>query len=202
MPSLSGDEASFVAAVVAGTGLQNAVVTAWVACESGWGTSKPGSNYLNIGPGRSYPSVSAAAAATVQQITTSPNYTGIVAAAATANGGAQIAAIKASPWDAGHYSNGCLDSAYASLGGSSATAVSDTSANTTGIITDGILGPLGSLLFGNSSSILSGVIEIGLIVTFSIAAFALMALGLQRLTGQDRSEVVQAVTSAATVAAA
>lgn len=103
MSSLSAAQQQFVDQVAQGTGLDPSVVAAWVAQESGWGTTEGGSNYLNIGPGYSYPSVSQAAAATVDLITSSPDYAGI-AGSAGQSPAEQIAQITASPWDAGHYS--------------------------------------------------------------------------------------------------
>lgn len=81
---------------------------AWTKAEGG-----PIDNPLNIGPGRRYGSEAAAARATISLINGSSYYKGIRAAALTGNGDKQIAAIKASPWDASHYSNGVLDRTWA-----------------------------------------------------------------------------------------
>ena len=99
---LSADQRSYRDRIAAGTGLDRTLVTAWIGAESGWNTTKPDHNYLNIGPGRSYPSVAAAADAVVQLLRTSHHYAGI-RAAIPRGGLAQAQAIAASPWDAGRY---------------------------------------------------------------------------------------------------
>lgn len=100
-PTLSTSAQQFASGVSAGTGIDRNVLTAWVAQESGWNKTKTGFNYLNIGPGRKYASVSEAIKATVSLLK-SKTYQGIQSA--TGKGPqAQISAIVASPWDAGHY---------------------------------------------------------------------------------------------------
>lgn len=99
---LSSAQARYVADVARGTGLRHDVVAAWVGQESGWNVTKPGHNYLNIGPGRRYGSVGEAAAAAVNLIASSGHYAGI--RASVGRGPCeQIAAITSSPWDAGNY---------------------------------------------------------------------------------------------------
>jgi murein DD-endopeptidase MepM/ murein hydrolase activator NlpD len=100
MSALSPAEQQFANGVAAGTGLDLGVVTAWEAQESGWNTTKPGSNYLNIGPGKSFGSVADAVKATVNLLKGSKSYAPILAAKTPQD---QINAIAASPWDASHY---------------------------------------------------------------------------------------------------
>jgi len=113
---LSGDQARFRDIVVSGTGLDSATVTAWIGAESGWNITKANHNYLNIGPGMGWSTVDEAGAATVHLLNTSNYYKGI-RDAIPAGAASQIAAIKSSPWDAGHYANGALDKIFGSLGG-------------------------------------------------------------------------------------
>jgi murein DD-endopeptidase MepM/ murein hydrolase activator NlpD len=98
--ALSNPQQQFVSGVAAGTGLDQGVLTAWVAQESGWNKTKTDSNYLNIGPGRAYASVKEAIDATVKLLTGSKSYAPILAAKTPET---QIDAITVSPWDAGHY---------------------------------------------------------------------------------------------------
>lgn len=99
---LSAEQRRYRDRVAARTGLDRDVVTAWIAAESGWQTTKPGHNYLNIGPGRTYPSVNAAADAVAVLVNGSDHYAGI-RAARRRSGLHQIRAIGSSPWDAGRY---------------------------------------------------------------------------------------------------
>lgn len=99
---LSPDQVRFRDQMVARTGLAGDVVTAWIGAESGWNTTKPGHNYLNVGPGRRYTSPEQAAASSAGIIVSDPRYAG-VAKAAQQGPYTQVAAIVASPWDAGHY---------------------------------------------------------------------------------------------------
>lgn len=77
----------------------------------------PAGNPLNIGPGRNYGTSAAAAAAAAALVNSSHYYTGIRQAIQSHNAGMEVAAIKASPWDAGHYSNGVLDRTFAAATG-------------------------------------------------------------------------------------
>jgi hypothetical protein len=95
---LSPTKTQFVRTVASLTGLEPAVVAAWVIAEGG-----PDTNPLNIGPGRNYGSAEQAARATANLINRSRHYGGIRAAARTEDPEREIAAIVASPWDVDHY---------------------------------------------------------------------------------------------------
>lgn len=110
---LSPDQARYVDAVAAATGLSRQVVVAWVGSESGWGTTKANHNYLNVGPGETYTSVEQAAARAASLVRTSNNYAGI-RAAVPVGGTAQVQAIGASPWGT---SSNTLTAVYADLNG-------------------------------------------------------------------------------------
>lgn len=92
------------------TGLNLIVIQCWVIAEGG-----PIDNPLNIGPGRHYGSLDSAALATIRVLHQS-NMSMILDAKGKGPD-AQIEAIKASPWDAGHYGNGSLDAIYAEFRG-------------------------------------------------------------------------------------
>lgn len=94
MPPTPGAAAQQIAA---GTGLDPVAVQVWIQCEGG-----PADNPLNIGPG-AHPGIQG----TIAEINNGSNWGGIRASRGQP-AGAQLAAIQASPWDAGHYSNGCL----------------------------------------------------------------------------------------------
>lgn len=84
------------------TGLDPRVVAAWTEAEGG-----PADNPLNIGPGKHF---SDPVGATVDFITSGDKNGYYKSILANRNDpAATIAAIKSSPWDAGHYSNGVLD---------------------------------------------------------------------------------------------
>ena len=91
------------------------VAEAWHRAEGG-----PASNPLNIGPGQHFANPVAATAAFMTTQDKAGYYRKILAAKTPA---AQIAAIKASPWDAGHYANGVLDRTFAETRGQTAPAV-------------------------------------------------------------------------------
>lgn len=104
--ALTATQSQFAQQVAQLTGLNPTVVSAWVNAEvggtdgNGWGQF----NYLNMSQYKGgFPSVSAAASAAANQISTSSYYTGIMNAARTGDPQAQLQAIAASPWDAGHY---------------------------------------------------------------------------------------------------
>jgi hypothetical protein len=106
--SLTAGQASFRDELATRTGLDPRVVTAWLLSEESGAAAasrqRSGNhNWLNIGPGRVYSSPQAGAAATAQLINGSGYYAGIRAAAKSGNAQAQLQAIAASPWDAGHY---------------------------------------------------------------------------------------------------
>jgi hypothetical protein len=123
-----GQEANTFATIVAnGTGLSIHVVEAWVLAENSIHIrgSAPGHNWLNIGPGHTYPSVQSAAQATVQLIQSAPQYQGIRDSEGSSDA-AQLAEIAASPWDLNHYGRnrlspaGSLASTYREAGGQGA----------------------------------------------------------------------------------
>jgi hypothetical protein len=213
---LSPDQSRYVDRVAAGTGLDRRVVVAWVGAESGWGINKAGHNYLNVGPGETYPSVDQAAARVVGLINGSSNYYGI-RAAIPAGPAAQVQAIAASPWGT---SGTTLAAVYSQLvgGGPTATLVStqgvtpqdpggsqptivipgwDPSKNlqrglpdpVTGVAKD-ILGALGPIL-----------LSAGLTVVFTVAAFAFIAMGVNRLTGAPPKGIFDTVSGAVGTAA-
>jgi hypothetical protein len=96
-PGLSNDQVLFGSLVVQGTGLRPDVVFAWILAEGG-----PRDNPLNIGPHRHFGDPRGAAKATVALLHT-PRYAPILRAAKSGDPNAQLHAIAASPWDAGHY---------------------------------------------------------------------------------------------------
>lgn len=99
---LSAAQAEYAGRLAAATGLDRRVAIAWIGAESGWGITRPGHNYLNVGPGRTYPSVAEAAAAAARLVNTSGLYAGIRQAIGRGPR-AQLDAIVRSPWDAGRY---------------------------------------------------------------------------------------------------
>lgn len=108
MASLTQSAEQYAQIIAADTGLNLGVVQAWVGLESAWGQSPAGAyNYLNLrgpgGPFASYGSVQQAAQAVVSQLKGAPEWYGNILKAASASPAQQIAAIAASPWDAGHY---------------------------------------------------------------------------------------------------
>lgn len=117
--TLSPDQDRYASSVATATGLDPSVVRAWIGAESGWGTQKPGHNYLNVGPGETYQSVDQAAARVVGLLTSSHYYQGI-RDAIPAGAAAQVKAIEQSPWDAGHYGGNGLETIYGQLGATSA----------------------------------------------------------------------------------
>jgi hypothetical protein len=199
---LSPDQARFAATVAKGTGLDPTVVAAWIGAESGWGVTKAGSNYLNIGPGRTYASTDQAAAATAELIGSSQNYTGI-RSAVPAGPAAQVKAIEASPWDANHYGGGGLGQIWGQLysaGGpnlspdQSITLVGDKKNPLQQILEGavpgaGVLGDIfGALNLKNpaeaaAGAVLGGAVPIGLQLLFIGAGLGLIVMGLSRLTG-------------------
>lgn len=204
MAALSNDAEVYRNAVVAATGLDSRLVTAWIACESGWGITKAGHNYLNIGPGRSYPDVATAARDVVSTL-----HNGLYGPVLAAQGPqAQAEALKASPWDAGHYANGCLDSVLADLlGGGAEPAAMLTAARTLPSIPNPI--DLGKSLLGTVSDaldldeLLGQVLTVVVTGVFITAAFGIIVLGLNRLTANSsiRQQVEQIAPQAAQVAA-
>lgn len=119
---VSGSAGSFASALAAATGLSPTVTAAWVRAENNGGGPN---NWLNVSAGSGgkgysgvaeiagkgqfagFSSPASALTETAYWINQMSNYAGIKSAA----GGSpqsQIDAIMASPWDAGHYSNGSL----------------------------------------------------------------------------------------------
>lgn len=253
---LSPDQARFVDAFTAATGLSRQVVVAWVGSESGWGTTKAGHNYLNVGPGETYTSAEQAAARSAALVRTSNYYAGI-RAAIPVGGTAQVEAIGSSPWGT---SPATLTKVYAQLngattvpdgaGGASAKPVSLTSVagdiigtvgGAIGAITNpgaaaagavsGALGGVGTMASQGAGAAIKGLgdltgklgsalgIDVGSVVggiasaffsaalsiVFVVGAMALIALGLNRLTGTPPAEriaqIQKAVGTASTVAA-
>lgn len=211
---LSADQARYVDLVAQATGLSRAVVVAWVGAESGWGVNKAGHNYLNIGPGRTYSSTGHAAAAAAALINASDYYVGI-RAAIPAGGAAQVQAIGASPWG----TNGAvLGDVYQQLAGGGAVqtvglefvpgipfplpesplpgikipgtdklpgagVVGDAISGAAGDVAGAVVGALGPIL-----------IEAGLTLIFTVAAFAFVAIGVNRLTGGSLKSVFDTVS--------
>jgi hypothetical protein len=222
--SLSPDQARFAAGVAKTTGLDPTVVAAWIGAESGWGVTKPGSNYLNIGPGRTYASTDQAAAATAELIGSSQNYTGI-RSAVPAGPAAQVKAIEASPWDAGHYGGGGLETVWSQLYGAGGPQLLDAqgTSDPTAVLADqklnplllgpGLLGKILGQLGGKASEkvagvVLSAVAPLGLQLLFIGAGLGLVVMGLSRLTGtgiqrnyEQGKTIVGIVSKAADIAA-
>jgi hypothetical protein len=218
---LSPDQSSYVDRVASGTGLDRRVVVAWVGSESGWNVNKPGHNYLNVGPGETYPSVAQAAARVVGLIEGSTNYYGI-RAAIPAGPAAQVQAIGQSKWGTNPTA---LTSVYSQLAGGSGPVVqpvnwlSDAAGAATGAILDpfGLLGAaggaVGGAVAGAAGDVAGGVVgevvkdlgpvllEAGLTIVFTVAAFALLAMGINQLTGQAPKKIFDTVSGAASTAA-
>jgi hypothetical protein len=194
---LSADQAAYAAQVASATGLDTDVVRAWIGAESGWGVTKPTHNYLNIGPGRQYPTVDQAATAAAQLVGSSSNYAGI-RSAIPAGPAAQVDAIQQSPWDQNHYGGHRLMDTYTSVvgaGTSSSTAAAGAAVPVSVRIpgTNIHLPGLGDLTFGAATDVTNRVVAaaggamLGLL--FSTAALALIGLGLSRLTGNNARDL-------------
>lgn len=117
MPLLSPDQSAFVEHLGLALGLDQYVLAAWVIAESGPNKTKANHNYLNMmdshGQQITYASAADAASAAADNLST-PLYASILATRHQTPA-ATIAAIKASPWDVDHYSNGVLDRTYAQV---------------------------------------------------------------------------------------
>lgn len=201
---LSPDQSRYAQTLVAATGLDPAVVAAWIGSESGWGVNKNDHNYLNIGPGRSYGSTDQAAGAAASMVRGSSLYKSI-RDAISISPAAQVAAIEASPWDAGHYGGGehRLKQIWQSVTGKGA------SINVTGpsgIVQTGFHIPGTNItapgpgdvakgifnLTGTDRIVAQAVNSIGgilLSMVFTTAALALIGLGLARLTGHNAHDL-------------
>lgn len=216
--TLSPAQAQFAADVSSATGLAPSVLATWIGAESGWGTTKPGSNYLNIGPGVTYPTVTQAAAATASLITSSPNYTGIVSAAKSGDPAAQIAAIEASPWDTSHY-GGQLGALYQQVAAAPVAvagqptltgltwkdlflpyAIGQAAGGAGAALAHGANHAVKSAVSGVLSS--AGLQKALLTVAFVVGGLGLVVLGLARIFPGVSRTVTSAVTGAGKLAAA
>ncbi len=203
---LSTDQQRYRDRLVAGTGLDSRVVTAWIGTESGWGTTKASHNYLNIGPGRTYSSVDQAANAAVSLITSSSRYAGI-RSAIPAGPVAQVKAIGASPWGT---SASLLGRVYEQLAGTPMTGVTGESTPLTnvGLRIPGtgveipmpwdIANDTAKAIFAAVAKLLGPAFELvaetGLRLVFTIASLGLITLGLNRLTGVALRETFEQTT--------
>lgn len=217
---LSSDQLRYVDRVASGTRLDRTVVVAWVGAESGWNANKAGHNYLNVGPGETYPSTDQAGARVVGLISASSNYAGI-RAAIPAGPAAQIKAIGESPWGT---SASVLTSVYQQLASKSGGTI-----NITPVVelVPGIPIPLpdsplpgihiplpdplqkaadaaGNIVGGAAADVASAVakaigpvlLEAGLGIVFTVAAFAFIAMGVNRLTGAPPKGIFDTVSGA------
>jgi len=191
---LSAPQRDYAARVASGTGLNRRVVTAWVAQESGWSTIKDGHNYLNIGPGRTYPSVAAAAQAAVQLL--QHDRYAAIRAARTPRG--QLDAIVQSPWDQDRYhhtlgADGQITSrlhrTYESIGTLTQGEI-DTEEELAGVIS-GSLPHLAELL--GLSNLADEALQVLLVVLFAAAALGLIVLALWRLTEPVKGQILKGV---------
>lgn len=192
--TLSSDQQRFADQLGSLTHIDPTVITAWIGAESGWDVTKASHNYLNIGPGRAYPSVDAAAGSTAAMINGSKLYTGI-RSAVPAGPIATVKAIEASPWDSTHYSGGRLANIYTQLANVPgpgdpivATPVGLSIPNPITAI-GGLAGRIGSL-FGIDKWAVSAL-QIGLQIVMTVAGLGLIALGLSRLTSRDPKGLVE-----------
>lgn len=214
--TLSADQDRYVNRLVAGTGLDRTVAVAWVGAESGWDATKAAHNYLNIGPGRTYASADQGAIAAAALVNSSAHYAGIRAAIShRAVPAAQIQAIGASPWGT---SGTSLANVYGQLTGSTGVPLVTnvgihlpgtpiTIPTSPGEVIDavqrgaeaagGIFSPLNPAnALDAIGDTLSKTVKLGielfaqqfLGLLFATAALALIALGLNRLTGVPPSE--------------
>ncbi len=215
---LSPDQSRYVDLVSSETGLARIVVVAWVGAESHWGTNKAGHNYLNIGPGRTYPTTEQAAASVAGLINDNSLYYG-VKDSIPAGPAAQVQAIGESPWGT---SAALLSSVYDELSGSTpATNVSiigdlgkaltlgpsliDPNIGTDlgkgltlgpSLIDPNIGSGLGSGLVGGVLGDIAGpLLKIGLTMVFTVAALALLSMSLHKLVGVSPVDVFQKATS-------
>jgi hypothetical protein len=212
---LSSDQARFAQRVAAGTGLHPTVVTAWVGAESGWGVTKPTHNYLNVrnvgaGGFAAYESVDQAADRVIGLIRNSRYYEG-VRGAIPRGPVPQVQAIIASPWDAGHYSRpagnllertfaGVVAAGGAILAGWDLPDLPDLPGplpNLPNLPTipspteaaEQVAGLLGLDDLGRQ------VLVAGLGLIFTLAAFGIITLGLQRLSGGSPRKTLEQVAS-------
>lgn len=160
-----GDAGTFIAQLAQATGLDPKVIAAWVQVEGAYAPNGTGHyNFLNLrakSPAQGYSGVALAGQSTngfaqflsvqdaVQEtaywINHFGNYAGI-RASTKLGPKSQIAAIAASPWDAGHYNGGrSLLSAYSSLTSKGSSWLSSiTHAVGKGLVDAGTGNPLGA----------------------------------------------------------
>lgn len=209
---LSPDQARYVDIVASATGLARTVVVAWVGAESGWGINKAGHNYLNVGPGETFPSVEQAAARAAGLVNASNRYTGI-RTAIPAGPGAQAQAIGASPWGTNPT---LLSSVYGQLAGTT-TADGTPTIQDVGFWEDqwqGFLDSFGVTIGGHPEKALpylgdaakaaggalgldaGAIVGAGLTLVFTVAAFAVIAMAVNRLTGAPPKGVFDTVSGA------
>jgi len=188
--ALNRSQLDFAASLSKITGLNQYVIEAWELAEepASRSPSAQGYNWLNIGPGKTYASDAAAVQATAQFLQGS-YYTGIRAAAKSGTPAQQLAAIAASPWDAGHYGS----SAGNPLGNLAGTYQIVSSKKVTGdVITSGIgavLGAPGKAVGAVSSGVSSVGDALGkltdpsvwLSAGFVLAGLVLVVMGALRL---------------------
>jgi hypothetical protein len=163
-----------------------------VGAESGWGVTKAGHNYLNIGPGRTYQTTDQAAAAVVRLITASPYYSG-VRAAIPAGPVAQVEAIQESPWDAGHYGGHRLMDIYRQLTGADTGPEVQPAGLSIPNPFDWAASAAGRIVSGGVELFVKGLLTIVFVGT----GFALIGLGLIRLTGRDPKQVASQIAAGA-----
>lgn len=202
---LSDDQQRYAQTVASGTGLNPAVVVAWIGAESGWSITKPTHNYLNIGPGRSYDSVDQAAAAVVDLIRNSGHYGGI-RAAVPLGAEAQVKAIQDSPWDADHYHGTRLRDTFVALldralhDNTLSDSINEIGAWVAGPVTDAIGDAIGAVV-PDLGDVGRQVLIAGLGLVFTLGAIALIAMGLNRLTNGSVTDTFSKVAGVAKVAA-
>lgn len=174
---LSGAQHQYMYALVSGTGIDRHVATAWIGAESGWNTTDPDNNYLNIGPGRSYPDAITGANAAVKLIRESDHYAGIREAIKNGTPEEQIDAIAASPWDEGNYGGdgSNLRRTYEAVAGG--TSWVDKSPGEAA--TDAVKSAAGAI----SDDVWDNALTVGLALVFTVAAVLMILLGLVNLLG-------------------
>jgi hypothetical protein len=186
--TLTPGQAAFINGVAQGTGLDKGVVTAWVYQEENGSAAAAreaagNQNWLNIGPGRVYGSVQDAVQATIATLHNGL-YSGVLASASQSPS-AQIAAIGASPWDAGHYGGGgsILARTYQIITGKTAVlpgapsfggATASGGAGATGTGTAGTSGG-GNIFDGVKNEALKGL----LYLTAAIGGVGLLYIGVR-----------------------
>jgi len=166
------------------TGLDsNVILSQWIS-ENGW-TVPAGYNFGNImnnGSPVVYANASAGVSAYASLINNGSYYSGIRATAGQSPS-AQIAAITASPWDAGHYQNGSLlTNVYNSVTGSNVSTTASTpvaSASTSG----GSTGMQTLLANLNQTQKTGGTSALAYSIIFSVLGIGLVLLGVRFLGG-------------------